>query len=117
MEVLLALLLRQVCFLVLTECMMFISFLNYYLNKLVGKPFDRLTLHMLACFLQPDSSQSLVRGLVLLNCAGGMNNKAIVDDWRIRLLLPLLWVIDALLKQRAIASFIFERVTQRCVVC
>ncbi|KAF7142710.1 hypothetical protein RHSIM_Rhsim05G0000400 [Rhododendron simsii] len=27
-----------------------------------------------------DSSQSLVRGLVLLNCAGGMNNKAIVDD-------------------------------------
>jgi hypothetical protein len=28
---------------------------------------------------------------VLLNCAGGMNNKAIVDDWRIKLVLPLLW--------------------------
>lgn len=60
-----------------------------------------------------DSSQTLVRGLVLLNCSGGMNNKAIVDDWRIKLLLPLLWLIDFLLKQRAIASSIFERVKQR----
>lgn len=56
---------------------------------------------------------SQVRGLVLLNCAGGMNNKAIVDDWRIRLLLPLLWFFDFLLRQRGIASFIFGRVTQR----
>ncbi|KAH9782197.1 AB hydrolase-1 domain-containing protein [Citrus sinensis] len=58
-------------------------------------------------------SQTLVRGLVLLNCAGGMNNKAIVDDWRIKLLFPLLWFIDFLLKQRPIASAIFERVKQR----
>mgnify|MGYP006953310562 CR=1 FL=1 len=42
-----------------------------------------------------------------------MNNKAIVDDWRIKLLLPLLWFIDFLLKQRPIASAIFERVKQR----
>lgn len=68
----------------------------------------------LACVIAAsESTQSLVRGLVLLNCAGGMNNKAIVDDWRIRLLLPLFWLIDILLKQRAIASFIFERVKQR----
>ncbi|URD80667.1 alpha/beta hydrolase fold [Musa troglodytarum] len=46
----------------------------------------------------------LVRGLVLLNCAGGMNNKAVVDDWRIKLLLPLLWLFDFLLSQRVIAS-------------
>lgn len=63
--------------------------------------------------LQPDSSQTLVRGLVLLNCAGGMNNKAIVDDWRIKLILPLLWLVDFLLKQKGIASAIFERVKQR----
>ena len=50
---------------------------------------------------------------MLLNCAGGMNNKAIVDDWRIKLLLPLLWFFDFLLKQRRIASAIFERVKQR----
>ncbi|XP_074284536.1 pheophytinase, chloroplastic-like [Silene latifolia] len=42
-----------------------------------------------------------------------MNNKAIVDDWRIKLLFPLLWLIDFILKQRAIASAIFERVKQR----
>ena len=58
----------------------------------------------------PDSSRDLVRGLVLLNCSGGMNNKVIVDDRRIKLLLPLLWLIDFLLKQRRIASALFERV-------
>lgn len=62
-----------------------------------------------------ESNKGLVRGLVLLNCSGGMNNKAIVDDWRIKLLFPLLLLIDFLLKQRPIASFIFERVRQRYV--
>lgn len=42
-----------------------------------------------------------------------MNNKAIVDDWRIKLLLPLLWLIDFLLKQRPIASALFQRVKDR----
>lgn len=65
------------------------------------------------CCFSPDSTQSLVRGLVLLNCAGGMNNKAVVEDWRIKLLFPLLWLVDFLLKQRGVASFIFERVKQR----
>ncbi|KAK8950742.1 hypothetical protein KSP39_PZI004654 [Platanthera zijinensis] len=55
----------------------------------------------------------LVRAIVLLNCAGGMNNKAIVDDWRIRLILPLLWLFDFLLNQRIIASAIFENVKKR----
>nr|GMD06705.1 pheophytinase, chloroplastic [Ipomoea batatas] len=67
----------------------------------------------LACVIAAaDSQQSLIRGLVLLNCAGGMNNKAIVDDWRIKLLLPLLWLIDFLLQQKAIASALFDRVRQ-----
>ncbi|GAY31830.1 hypothetical protein CUMW_272400 [Citrus unshiu] len=42
-----------------------------------------------------------------------MNNKAIVDDWRIKPRLPLLWFIDFLLKQRAIADAIFEDVKRR----
>lgn len=50
---------------------------------------------------------------MLLNCAGGMNNKAVVDDWRIKLLLPLLWLFDFLLKQRGIATAVFERAKQR----
>ncbi|KAL9687469.1 hypothetical protein QQ045_031872 [Rhodiola kirilowii] len=67
----------------------------------------------LACVLAAATDRkSLVRGLVLLNCAGGMNNKAVVDDWRIKLLFPLLWLIDFLLRQRAIASYIFNRVKQ-----
>lgn len=62
---------------------------------------------------KPESTRGLVRGLVLLNCAGGMNNKAIVDDWRIKLILPLLWFFDFLLNQRPIASALFDRVKQR----
>jgi len=68
----------------------------------------------LACVIAAsESSRDVVRGLVLLNCAGGMNNKAIVDDWRIKLVLPLLWLIDFLLNQRPIASALFNRVKNR----
>ena len=43
-------------------------------------------------------SPEAVKGLVLLNCAVGMNSKAAVDDWRILLLYPILALIDLLLK-------------------
>jgi len=63
-----------------------------------------------------ESRGDLVKGLVLLNCAGGMNNKAVFDDWRIKLLMPLLLLIDFLLKQRGIASALFNRVKDRYVL-
>ncbi|WJX19011.1 hypothetical protein P8452_08750 [Trifolium repens] len=93
-----------------------------FLDEVVKKPTVLIgnSVGSLACVIaaasgniQPDSSQTLVKGIVLLNCSGGMNNKAIVDDWRIKLLLPLLWLIDFLLNQKGIASAIFERVKQR----
>lgn len=87
-----------------------------FLGEIVQRPTVLIgnSVGSLACVIAAaDSDQSLVRGLVLLNCSGGMNNKAIVDDWRIKLLFPLLLFIDFLLKQRGIASFIFERVKQR----
>ncbi|KAK7344081.1 hypothetical protein VNO77_13328 [Canavalia gladiata] len=87
-----------------------------FLNEVIQKPTVLIgnSVGSLACLIAAsDSSQTLVRGIVLLNCAGGMNNKAIVDDWRIKLLLPLLWLFDFLLNQNGIASAIFERVKQR----
>ncbi|CAJ1976382.1 unnamed protein product [Sphenostylis stenocarpa] len=87
-----------------------------FMNEVIQKPTVLIgnSVGSLACLIAAsDSSQTLVRGIVLLNCAGGMNNKAIVDDWRIKLLLPLLWLIDFLLKQKGIASALFERVKQR----
>lgn len=87
-----------------------------FLNEVVQSPTVLIgnSVGSLACVIAAaDAQNSLVRGLVLLNCAGGMNNKAIVDDWRIKLVFPLLLLIDFLLKQKAIASFFFERVRQR----
>lgn len=87
-----------------------------FVDEVIKKPTILIgnSIGSLACVIATsESTKGLVRGLVLLNCAGGMNNKAIVDDWRIKLVLPLLWLIDFLLKQRAIASPIFERVKQR----
>ncbi|KAK9750107.1 hypothetical protein RND81_02G173900 [Saponaria officinalis] len=89
-----------------------------FLNEVVREPAVLVgnsvgSLACLVCASESSQPRSLVQGLVLLNCAGGMNNKAIVDDWRIKLLLPLLWFIDFILKQKAIASAIFERVKQR----
>ncbi|KAA8546203.1 hypothetical protein F0562_003058 [Nyssa sinensis] len=87
-----------------------------FLDEIVQRPTVLIgnSVGSLACVIAAsEPTQSLVRGLVLLNCAGGMNNKAIVDDWRIKVLLPLLWFFDFLLKQRGIASLIFDRVKQR----
>ncbi|XAR55670.1 hypothetical protein NMG60_11035815 [Bertholletia excelsa] len=87
-----------------------------FLDEIVQRPTVLIgnSVGSLACVIAAsESTKSLVRGLVLLNCAGGMNNKAIVDDWRIRLFFPLLLFFDFLLKQRGIASFIFKRVTER----
>ncbi|XP_074309234.1 uncharacterized protein LOC141643818 [Silene latifolia] len=92
--------------------------LSDFLNEVVKEPAVLVgnsvgSLACVVCASESSQPRPLVKGLVLLNCSGGMNNKAIVDDWRITLLLPLLWLIDFILKQRAIASAIFERVKQR----
>ena len=124
----------------------------------------------LATLMAADAAPQAVAGLVLLNCAGGMNNKvsagrcpvlhstprsgqhaallacnwrslscqcpltlchlpleppflcqhppatphppprqAIADDWRIRLALPIFWLIDFLLQRRNIAEGLFNR--------
>ncbi|XP_075509336.1 uncharacterized protein LOC142545824 [Primulina tabacum] len=86
-----------------------------FLDEIVQMPTVLLgnSIGSLACVIAAsESTNSLVKGLVLFNCAGGMNNKAIVDDWRIRLLFPLLWLIDLLLKQQGIASSLFNRIRQ-----
>ncbi|KAF5450036.1 hypothetical protein F2P56_030418 [Juglans regia] len=91
-----------------------------FLKEIVQKPTVLVgnSVGSLACVIAAsESSRSLVQGLVLLNCAGGMNNKAIVDDWRIKLLVPLLWLFDFLLSQRGIASTIFENVRKRYHIC
>jgi hypothetical protein len=44
-----------------------------------------------------DAPRDKVRGLVLLNTAGAMNNKGVVGDWRILAVYPLLLFIDFLL--------------------
>ncbi|KAI3964026.1 hypothetical protein MKX01_014307 [Papaver californicum] len=87
-----------------------------FLDEVVQKPTVLIgnSIGSLACVIATsESGSSRVQGLVLLNCSGGMNNKAVVDDWRIKLLLPLFWLVDFLLNQPIIASAIFERVKQR----
>jgi hypothetical protein len=54
-----------------------------------------------------------VKGVVLLNCAGGLNNKAIKDDWRIALALPVFLFIDFLLGIPSVAKSIFNTVKTR----
>lgn len=87
-----------------------------FVNEIIQRPTVLVgnSVGSLACVIAAaDPSQTSIQGLGLLNCAGGMNNKAIVDDWRIKLLLPLLWLVDFLLNQKSVASAIFNRVKQR----
>lgn len=87
-----------------------------FVEEIIQKPTVLIgnSIGSLACLIAASENKTkAVRGLVLLNCAGGMNNKAIVDDWRIKLLLPLFWLVDYLLNQKVIALFIFERVRRK----
>ena len=79
------------------------------------------------------SEEGVVRGTVLLNCAGGMNTKVcqlllhwsmlpdeqcsrcydygvqgLVDDWRVRLAFPFFMLIDFLLSRQRIARYLFD---------
>jgi pimeloyl-ACP methyl ester carboxylesterase len=51
-------------------------------------------------------------GVVLHNCAGGMNNSARTDDWRAVLALPLFALVNAILKS-PLAQPLFDSVRER----
>jgi pimeloyl-ACP methyl ester carboxylesterase len=51
-----------------------------------------------------------LKGVVLMNCAGGMNNAATLDDdWRVKLAYPIFALINALLKIKPVAEFLFNK--------
>ncbi|CAK9190201.1 unnamed protein product [Sphagnum troendelagicum] len=87
-----------------------------FIKEVVGAPTVLIgnSIGSLACVIASAAAPSgLVRGTVLLNCSGGMNNKAISDDWRLQLASPLLWLIDFLLQRPYIATRLFNRVKSR----
>ncbi|CAM6129240.1 unnamed protein product [Calypogeia fissa] len=87
-----------------------------FLKEIVGSPAVLVgnSIGSLACLIAAaEAPEGLVRGTVLLNCAGGMNNKAVIDDWRLKLALPLLWLIDFLLNRQFIAAQLFNRIRSR----
>lgn len=51
-----------------------------------------------------DAPEGTVRGCVLLNSAGAMNNKGVISDWRIVAVYPLLLFIDFILSIPAFAQ-------------
>lgn len=54
-------------------------------------------------------SPDAVSGVCLLNCAGGMNNKSVAEDWRVKLAMPLFLLIDWLLAQPKLARYLFDK--------
>ncbi|KAL2612600.1 hypothetical protein R1flu_024292 [Riccia fluitans] len=68
----------------------------------------------LACLIaSAEAPAGTVRGTVLINCAGGMNNKAVTEDWRLKLLLPILLLIEFILSIPALATRIFNNIKSR----
>lgn len=57
--------------------------------------------------------EGTLKGTVLLNCAGAMNNKTISDDWRIVLASPIFLLIDFLLNIRPVAQYLFTNFSQK----
>ena len=86
-----------------------------FLEEYVQKPAVIIgnSVGSLATLMASVNAPDLVRGVVLLNCAGGMNNKQAIDDWRIKLIMPLFLLIDFLLKQPRIAKYLFDNVREK----
>ncbi|GAB4824123.1 hypothetical protein N2152v2_011169 [Parachlorella kessleri] len=84
-----------------------VDFLGEFVEQpavIVGNSLGSLTSLMVSA-----SAPDRIAGTVLLNCAGGMNNKAISDDFRIKLAMPIFLLIDYLLAQPRIARYLFDR--------
>eukprot|EP00798_Chlamydomonas_sp_ICE-L_P020462 gene20462-27251_t len=85
-----------------------IDFMDEFIDSpviLIGNSFGSFACLMVNVALP----QERVKGTVLLNCAGAMNNKGLAgDDWRIALLYPILLLFDLLLKTPVIASYLFK---------
>ncbi|KAK9846485.1 hypothetical protein WJX81_005091 [Elliptochloris bilobata] len=56
--------------------------------------------------------EGAVRGLALLNCAGGMNSKSLGDDWRIKVAAPAFMLVDFLLSRQRVARYLFDSFRQ-----
>ena len=77
---------------------------------IAGNSIGSLASLMAARALVEDSLRDSLAGVVLFNCAGGMNNAATLDDdWRIRLAYPIFALINALLKIEPVAKFLFGK--------
>ena len=57
--------------------------------------------------------EGAVRGTVLLNSAGAMNNKGVIGDWRIVAVYPLLLLIDFLLSIPAVSAALFKNLARK----
>lgn len=76
---------------------------------LVGNSIGSLATLMVGA--SKDVKSAELTSLILLNCAGGLNNKGALAkaDWRIKLALPIFWLIDAILKS-SLGPKIFDNV-------
>lgn len=67
----------------------------------------------LASLMVASENSDKVESLILLNCAGGLNNKALSEDWRIKLAMPIFLLIDVLLRNETIGRYLFDRIREK----
>ncbi|GIL88372.1 hypothetical protein Vretimale_15044 [Volvox reticuliferus] len=90
--------------------------LDFNAEFLGGKPAVMVgnSIGGLACLMvNAASPPDAIRGTVLLNSAGAMNNKGVIGDWRILAVYPLLLLIDFLLSIPAVSAALFNNVRTR----
>lgn len=88
-----------------------VEFVNEFIDEpvvLVGN-----SIGSLACVMATAELGDQVKALALLNCSGGMNNKAVADDWRLKVIYPALKFVDYLLSIKWLAQRIFNAFRSR----
>lgn len=68
------------------------------------------TSHVQVAMYVASERQPLVRGMCLLNCVGGMNQRGLYgDSLQLLLMRPVFELLEALLKRKTMASWLFSK--------
>uniref|UniRef100_A0A7S0R3B7 AB hydrolase-1 domain-containing protein n=1 Tax=Pyramimonas obovata TaxID=1411642 RepID=A0A7S0R3B7_9CHLO len=95
------------------------AMVGQFIKEVVGEPavlVGNSIGSLVALLVAADTSyQGDVQGVSLLNCAGGMNSKFILEleDWRWKVFAPLFFIIDLILKTNWIFRPLFTKFSSR----
>ena len=69
-----------------------------------------MNIHLQVAMYVASERPELAKGICLLNCVGGMNQRGLYkDSWQLAVMRPLFELLEVLLKQKKVAAYLFSK--------